>query len=117
MLESFAMLIRTDGAISEKTVRSVGVTPQPDGAKMLENSRPAKLVLENVSKIFTTKRGNLEVLENISLEVNEGEFVCFVGRSGCGKSTLLNIIAGLERPDSGGCWPTANLSRNRVSIG
>lgn len=101
MLELFAMLIRTYGAISEKTVHSVGVTPQPNGAKMLENSRPAKLVLENVSKVFTTKRGNLEVLENISLEVNEGEFVCFVGRSGCGKSTLLNIIAGLERPDSG----------------
>lgn len=62
---------------------------------------PAKLVVENVSKTFVTRRGNLEVLENISLQVNEGEFVCLVGRSGCGKSTLLNIIAGLEKPHSG----------------
>jgi NitT/TauT family transport system ATP-binding protein len=61
----------------------------------------AKLVVENVSKVFVTKRGNVEALENISLQVNEGQFVCFVGRSGCGKSTLLNIIAGLEKPDCG----------------
>jgi len=61
----------------------------------------AKLVVENVSKVFVTKRGKVEALENISLQVNEGQFVCFVGRSGCGKSTLLNIIAGLEKPDCG----------------
>jgi NitT/TauT family transport system ATP-binding protein len=101
MLGLFGMSILSTGAVSEKSMHPVGVTPQPNGAQKLENSRPAKLVLENVSKIFPTRRGNLEVLENISLQVNEGEFVCFVGRSGCGKSTLLNIIAGLERPDRG----------------
>jgi NitT/TauT family transport system ATP-binding protein len=62
---------------------------------------PAKVVVENVSKVFVTKRGSVEALENISLQVNEGQFVCLVGRSGCGKSTLLNIIAGLEKPDCG----------------
>jgi NitT/TauT family transport system ATP-binding protein len=61
----------------------------------------AKLVVENVSKIFVTKQGITEALENISLQVNEGQFVCLIGRSGCGKSTLLSIIAGLEKPDSG----------------
>jgi len=40
-------------------------------------------------------------LEDVSLNVREGEFVCLVGPSGCGKSTLLNIIAGLEMPDQG----------------
>ena len=62
---------------------------------------PAKLSLEGVSKTFVTKRGEIEALENLSLQVKEGEFVCLVGRSGCGKSTLLNIIAGLEKPERG----------------
>lgn len=62
---------------------------------------PAKVVVENASKVFVTKRGSVEALANISFQVNEGQFVCLVGRSGCGKSTLLNIIAGLEKPDCG----------------
>ncbi len=61
----------------------------------------AKLSVERVSKDFTTRNGTVRALDNISLTINEGEFVCFVGPSGCGKSTLLNIIAGLEKPDSG----------------
>src|SRR5205085_5927482 len=40
-------------------------------------------------------------LDDVSLHVNEGDFVCLVGPSGCGKSTLLSIIAGLEKPDKG----------------
>lgn len=42
-----------------------------------------------------------EVLNGVDLKIREGEFVTIVGPSGCGKSTLLNIIAGLDRPDSG----------------
>src|SRR5215212_4812201 len=42
-----------------------------------------------------------EVLNGVDLKIKEGEFVTIVGPSGCGKSTLLNIIAGLDRPDSG----------------
>lgn len=61
----------------------------------------AKLSVEHVYKDFKTKRGTVRALEDASLTINEGEFVCFVGPSGCGKSTLLNIIAGLEKPDRG----------------
>ena len=55
------------------------------------------LSLKNVNKSF----GNVEVLKDINLEVDEGEFVVFVGPSGCGKSTLLRVIAGLEDATSG----------------
>ncbi len=44
---------------------------------------------------------NVPVLEDINLEVKEGEIVCIVGPSGCGKSTLLRLIGGLEKPTSG----------------
>jgi multiple sugar transport system ATP-binding protein len=55
------------------------------------------LTLKDVCKSF----GKVEVLHNISLDVEKGEFIIFVGPSGCGKSTLLRIIAGLEDATSG----------------
>jgi NitT/TauT family transport system ATP-binding protein len=67
----------------------------------LQNETPSKLSVRNVSKKFRTGNQTVHALENISLEVSEGEFVCLVGQSGCGKSTLLSIIAGLESSDSG----------------
>ncbi len=67
----------------------------------LANPPPAKLVIEQVSKSFTTQRGTVQALDRASLTVDEGEFVCLVGPSGCGKSTLLNLIAGLDTPDRG----------------
>lgn len=62
---------------------------------------PDKLVVDGVSKTFHARRTTVHALDNVSLTVQEGEFVCLVGPSGCGKSTLLNIIAGLETPDAG----------------
>ena len=67
----------------------------------LQPIAPAKLVVEHVSKDFHTNRGAVKALDDVSLSIGEGEFVCLVGASGCGKSTLLNIIAGLEHPDTG----------------
>lgn len=72
-----------------------------NATEALQAIPPAKLVVRSVSKSFATRRGWLPALENVSLTVNEGEFVCLVGPSGCGKSTLLNLIAGLDTPDSG----------------
>jgi len=56
-----------------------------------------KITVEGVSKGF----GALSVVDNVSMDVRDGEFVAIVGPSGCGKSTLLNMIAGFERPDHG----------------
>src|ERR1700745_724856 len=68
----------------------------------LQNVPPAKLAVEQVSKRFRAGRGGeVHALDAVSLQVNVGGFVCLLGPSGCGKSTLLNIIAGLEKPDSG----------------
>ncbi|BCH22369.1 ABC transporter ATP-binding protein [Mesorhizobium sp. L-8-3] len=53
--------------------------------------------LTNVTKSF----GSVDVLHDINLEIEDGEFVVFVGPSGCGKSTLLRVIAGLEKPTGG----------------
>ena len=60
-----------------------------------------KFIVDGVSKVFPTARGDVAALDNISLEVADGEIVCLVGSSGCGKSTLLDIMAGLTKPDSG----------------
>lgn len=62
---------------------------------------PAKLAMRSVSKWFAARRGRVHALDNVSLDVAEGQFVCLLGPSGCGKSTLLMMIAGLEAPDEG----------------
>jgi ABC-type nitrate/sulfonate/bicarbonate transport system ATPase subunit len=56
-----------------------------------------KIVVDGVSLSF----GALPVINDVSFDVGDGEFVAIVGPSGCGKSTLLNVIAGFERPDRG----------------
>ncbi len=75
--------------------------PHISVADELQAVAPAKLVVDDVSKSFASSAGKVQALDRVSLQVGEGEFLCLVGASGCGKSTLLNIIAGLEKPDSG----------------
>ena len=72
------------------------------------------------SKTYNNTNIPLRVLENIRLEIEDGEFVCVVGPSGCGKTTLLNIIAGLDLDYSGEVLyraaPIGGCSRDRVMI-
>lgn len=61
----------------------------------------AQLVLNNINYSYHTLDGETTALKDISLSVDNGEFISIVGPSGCGKSTLLSIIAGLISPESG----------------
>ena len=60
-----------------------------------------KLAITGLAKNYIIDRKPLRVLQNINLEVADGEFISVVGRSGCGKSTLLRLISGLENGYSG----------------
>ena len=60
-----------------------------------------KLQAKNIVKHFDHNGNSILALDGINLNVEEGDFICIVGPSGCGKSTFLNIVAGLEKPDSG----------------
>ena len=64
------------------------------------------LRINGVSKVFSTAKEQLWALDDITLEVDEGEFLCLLGPSGCGKTTLIRIVGGLLEPTSG-----------RVSVG
>ncbi len=70
-----------------------------------------KLDVKNISKSFINNKKHVEVLNNINLEVDQGEFICLLGPSGCGKTTLLTIIGGFQKPDSGEIW----VNENKVS--
>ena len=62
----------------------------------------SKLSVKNISKSYPNgDNGDTEVLDNISFDIEEGEFLSILGPSGCGKTTLLKIIAGLLEPDEG----------------
>jgi NitT/TauT family transport system ATP-binding protein len=60
-----------------------------------------KIQIKNLRKVYDTPERRVHALENINLDVEDGEFLCFVGLSGCGKTTLLNILAGFVEVTAG----------------
>ena len=74
-----------------------------------------RIVIENVSKIFTGTHGQVTALQNINLTIKEGEFFCIVGPSGCGKTTLLRILADLEEISGGSIKIKSNDSNRPLN--
>ena len=62
---------------------------------------PPAVSIDNVSKVFGRGATSVAALDDVTLDVAPGEFVCLLGASGCGKSTLLNLVAGLDQPTVG----------------
>lgn len=72
---------------------------------------PIKMTVDRATKHYQTRTGSVHALDNVSLEVREGEFLCILGPSGCGKTTLLWSMAGLHELSGG----EIRLGNERIS--
>ncbi|MDP7664028.1 MAG: ATP-binding cassette domain-containing protein, partial [Nitrospinota bacterium] len=60
-----------------------------------------KIEIKNLRKVYDTPERKVHALEDININIEDGEFLCLVGLSGCGKTTLLNILAGFVEITAG----------------
>lgn len=100
---------------------SISATHGPPVIPALEpRASKTKLRAEGITMVFGHGAAAVNVLNDVSLEVGEGEFVCLLGPSGCGKSTMLNIAAGFLKPTSGQVTidgePVTGPDRRRVFV-
>ena len=76
--------------------------------------------VKHVRKVYRMGQERVIALDDVTLDINKGEFVCFLGTSGSGKSTFLNMVAGLEKPTKGEIWigkvPIHKLSEADVTL-
>lgn len=77
------------------------------------------LTLDRVAKRYTRGRETVTIFDDLSLDINAGDFVSVMGPSGSGKTTLLNLLGGLDRPDAGAIIfdgaPIQGLSQSQLS--
>src|SRR5215469_14993387 len=88
------------------------VTPATRAARDRAARGAAAIRLAGITKVYGRGSGAVDAVDDLSLTVADGEFVCLVGASGCGKSALLNIVAGLDAPTAG----SVDTGGRRVAI-
>ncbi|MGL4425308.1 MAG: ABC transporter ATP-binding protein [Cetobacterium sp.] len=75
-------------------------------------TNPIVLELKNICKNYSTKNENLEIIKNLNLKIEEGDFISILGQSGSGKTTLLNLIGLLDSPTSGDIY----INGDKISV-
>ena len=94
----------TDGLASGEKVIISGYELFGDNEKLIVNEEKTHvrmIKVENLSMLFSTEEVQTKALNEVTFEIEKGEFVAIMGPSGCGKSTLLNILGTLDTPTSG----------------
>lgn len=71
------------------------------------------LKFDKVSKVFYSKTQQTTAIDNLSFEINEGEFVAIIGPSGCGKTTILSLVCGLIEPTSGTIFRAGDANKTQ----
>src|SRR5688500_12145648 len=85
-----------------QTMLNAAATARPAPLAPGRGAEPrVKMAIDRASKYYQTQTGAVHALDNVSLDVREGEFLCILGPSGCGKSTLLWSMAGLHELSGG----------------
>src|SRR5207249_4309567 len=94
-----------------------GANASPTGRSHQEMSA---VELQNVAKVFKKEAAEIVALQETSLSIDQGEFLCLMGPSGSGKSTLLNLIAGIDRPSVGqivvGGTDISKMSESQLAV-
>ena len=87
---------------------------------MTEETKKPLIRVEHIRKVYRMGEEKVIALGDVSLEIQQGEIVCFLGTSGSGKSTFLNMVAGLEKPTRGEIWigkiPIHKLNEEQVTL-
>jgi NitT/TauT family transport system ATP-binding protein len=84
-----------EGSMNDRPSRGIASTTAP---------RATKMAVRDATKYYHTRTGAVHALDDVSLDVREGEFICILGPSGCGKTTLLWSMAGLHELTGGEIW-------------
>ena len=77
------------------------VAEAPAGEPIAAHVANTKILAEHIDKVYPTKKGDVTALSDVSIDIQDNDFVTVVGPSGCGKSTLLRMLAGLDFPSKG----------------